>query len=420
MTLTRAETAFRRSHASVEWGRDEVRRRDQQTHVRDDRLRALSSEDRERVAEDALDNGPGSAITSAKRFAPRRLERGDVPGGNGPTLLGSGANANFLLSAGRPGAPSDPQNIYAPFVGGVTVNSGSGGSKQALRQEDSSRVLGSFFLNHLGFFLPFMVPGMLPMVRQLSKGLPPPFDYLINVMAGTGSRGLAKGPTKKAFHTCAPRAPPPFSKEPPPAPPLFPVITHMPDWSLLTPGMTPGSMLAHGYPVGPEKTHPDEPDSWRQGDVHGRFTGRSAVGRVVDKYPTQGVQYPFSSGATPATEPLAHLQSPALLPLQQPAIWLALGGLPPASPLLGHARAVALERLAWQRRRDDDARRRRGRHQLHGGGSNDDAADGAASGGAGWQHDTDAPAPAPPAPTRASARAGRTLLWAPSMQLHVR
>ena len=90
MTLTRSETAFPRSHTSVERGRDEVRRRERQARVRDERLRALSSEDRERAAEDALDNGPGSAITSAKRFAPRRLERVDMPGGNGPTLLGVG------------------------------------------------------------------------------------------------------------------------------------------------------------------------------------------------------------------------------------------------------------------------------------------------------------------------------------------
>ena len=335
----------------------------------------LSSADRERARDDALDNGP-LAMTRPELFGPSRKE---------PELFGPSRKETALPDGSRPtlagqsGAPRGDRSFSAPFAGGLTVNS------RAVGQEDSSRVLGSFFLNNLGFFLPFMVPGLLPTVRQLSKGLPPPFDYLLNVMAGTGSRGLAKGPARKAFHTCAPRAPPPFSKEPPPAPPLFPVATHMPDWSLLTPGVTPGSLLAHGYPVGPETTHPEEPDGWRQGDLRGRFTGRSGIGRVVDKFPAQGVQYPFGSGATPVTEPLAHLQSPALLPLQQPAIWLALGALPRDAPAFEHARAVARARLAWQHAR-------------------------------GSRHEGNAPAPAP---SRSSARGpARTVRWAPSMRLH--
>ena len=85
----------------------------------------------------------------------------------------------------------------------------------------------------------------------------------------------------------------------------------MPEWDLLTPGAAPSERASYGFRLGAAKTHPEEPDGWWRGEVNGRFSGQSAVGKVVERYPTQGVQYPFSSGATPPSEPLAHTQSPA-------------------------------------------------------------------------------------------------------------
>ena len=124
-------------------------------------------------------------------------------------------------------------------------------------------------------------------------------------------------------------------------------------------------MTTHSWFTGPYKNNDDEPDGWRRGELNGRFTPRSSgVGKMVERYPTQvsarmamrpaaalaaapsalprpaarpsqGVQYPFSSAALPATEPLAHRQSPALDAFPQPAIWLQLGeyhALPAAAP----------------------------------------------------------------------------------------
>ena len=247
-----------------------------------------------------------------------------------------------------------------PSAAAATSSAGGGPSRPlgaegyGEGQSAQSRQLGQFFLSNLGFFMPFLVPGLLPFFRQLAKGMPPPFDYLLNEMTGSGTRGMGTPPTRKQFRTCAPRAPPPFSSEPPPAPPLFPVQTHMPEWDLLTPGAAPSERASYGFRLGAAKTHPEEPDGWWRGEVNGRFSGQSAVGKVVERYPTQGVQYPFSSGATPPSEPLAHTQSPALDGFSQPAIWLELGAgaLPPprAAPAFAYrARAAAAERVAWRR-----------------------------------------------------------------------
>ena len=117
LSATGRASHFRKSSSSVEWSSARVQGREREARVRATRADALSSEDRERAAEDALDNGPSSVLTSAERFAPRRDR--SLPGGNGLSLNAT----TSLLAAGRPGAPADDYPKYkAPFVGGVTVN----------------------------------------------------------------------------------------------------------------------------------------------------------------------------------------------------------------------------------------------------------------------------------------------------------
>ena len=242
--------------------------------------------DKEAADEDALDNGarpkPVPHVAPAQPTAVPALPHGALSIANGAeTRLIGGMGA---ARPGTSGSNSDPT------------------------------VLGDFFLHNLGYFLPFMVPGLLPFMTQVAKALPPPFDYLLNIATTGGARGANAPPMKKMFHTCPPRAPPPFTSEPPPAPPLFPLRTRMPDWALLQPSAQARAtqlartrarhheapsgrfqtsppdpqMTTHSWFTGPYKNNEDEPDGWRRGELTGRFTPRSSgVGKIVERYPTQ-------------------------------------------------------------------------------------------------------------------------------------
>ena len=79
--------------------------------------------------------------------------------------------------------------------------------------------------------------------------------------------------------------------------------------------------------------------------MNGRFSGQSAVGKVVERYPTQACSTVLV-GRDAALEPLAHTQSPALDGFSQPAIWLELG----AGALRRRARRLRVPRARRRRR----------------------------------------------------------------------
>lgn len=303
-------------------------------------------------------------VQEARRAARgRAAERNDEDALDNSTPPPPVRHATPAVAATPPPPRAQPSRwpaVEAPASAGTNLLAAASNQPQ----EVGSNELGKFFLHNLGFFVPFMVPGLLPVMKDIAGFLPPPFDYLLNVASCRGGAvGLNRGPIKKMFHTCPPRAPPPFNSEPPPAPPLFPVRTRMPDWGLLTPS---ASMTAHSWFVGPHKNNPDEPDGWRRGELTGRFTPRSSgLGKVVDPFPTQGIQYPFSSGAVPVSEPLAHTLSPAADTFSHPGIWLQLGSSLQLGALPATNDAWRAREAAARRAQPAGSRRRRGLNSRH-------------------------------------------------------
>ena len=96
---------------------------------------------------------------------------------------------------------------------------------------------------------------------------------------------------------------------------------------LLTPGAAPASAPRTASASAPRR-HPEEPDGWWRGEVNGRFSGQSAVGKVVERYPTQGVQYPFVGRDAALRAALAHAVA-ALDGFSQPATGSSSARAPP-------------------------------------------------------------------------------------------